>query len=179
MTASIATRFAGKALADFLKFAGGAAAGAAQQAALGYLTKTPEAVDAPGIRGKVAGKLAALPPELTSKVVGAATPLALAGGLAGAGALLSSRQQSGYSLPVQAQAQMPVQRQSPFATQQFVPGVSPLTNEQMGEALLDQQRFQHQLELISARQTTSAGAGSLPGSLGVQDIMGMAQKIYG
>jgi hypothetical protein len=179
MTASLATRFAGKALADFLKVAGGAAAGAAQQAALGYLLKTPEAADAPGARGRLAAGLASLPPEATSKLVGAAAPVAIAGGLIGAGALLSSRQQSGYSLPVQAQAQLPVQRQSPFATQQFVPGNSPLTNEQMGEALLDQQRFQHQLELISARQATAAGSGGLLGGAGIQDIMGMAQKIYG
>lgn len=174
MAASFATRFAGKALGDFLKVAAGATAGAAQQAALNYLLKTPEAVDAPGIRGRIATSLSALPPETTSKVVGAATPIAIAGGLAGIGALSQMRQQSNYSLPVQSTARTPA-----FATQQYVPGISPITNEQMGEALLDQQRFQHQLELIQARQTTSAGAGTLHGGAGVSDIIGLAQKIYG
>lgn len=177
MAAGVATRLAGKALGDFLKIAGGAAAGAAQQSALNYLLKTPNAVDAPGVRGKIASAMAGLPPETTSKLVGAATPLALAGGLAGAGALLSARQQSGYSLPVQPTA-VPA-RQPAFATQQYIPGVSPLTNEQMGEALLDQQRFQHQMELIQARQVASPGMASLGGMTNIQDILGTAQKIYG
>lgn len=174
MVAPIASRFAGRALGDFLKVAAGATAGAAQQAALNYLLKAPEAVDAPGVLGKVASSLGSLPPGATSKLVGAATPLALAGGIAGMGALLSARQQSNYSLPVQA-----APRQAAFATQQYTPGVSPITNEQMGEALLDQQRFQHQLELIQARQMTSSGAGTLHGGSGMSDVLGLAQKIYG
>ena len=177
MAAGMATRIAGKALGDFLKIAGGAAAGAAQQSALNYLLKTPNAVDAPGVRGKIASAMAGLPPETTSKLVGAATPLALAGGLAGAGALLSTRQQSGYSLPVQPTTVQA--RQPAFATQQYIPGVSPLTNEQMGEALLDQQRFQHQMELIQARQVASPGVASFGMGTGIQDILGTAQKIYG
>lgn len=174
MAASFATRFAGRALGDFLKVAAGATAGAAQQAAMNYLLKAPEATDAPGIRGKIASSLSALPPETTSRFVGAATPLALAGGVVGAGALLGARQQSGYSLPVQA-----TPRQAAFATQQYIPGTSPITNEQMGEALLDQQRFQHQLELIQARQTASTGAGTLHGGADMSNIIGLAQKIYG
>lgn len=174
MAASIASRFAGKALGDFLKVAAGATAGVAQQAAINYLLKTPEAVDAPGLRGKVASIASALPPETTSKVVGAVAPLALAGGLAAAGALMSSKQQSGYSLPVQTTYRPPA-----FATQQYIPGGSPLTNEQMGEAILDQQRFQHQLELIQARQSASTGMGTLQSGSGMSDIIGLAQKIYG
>ena len=172
--ASIAGRLAGKALGDFLKVAAGATAGVAQQAALNYLLKTPETVDAPGIRGKVASSLSALPPELTAKAVGAVAPIALAGGIAGVGAVAQLRQQNNYSLPVQQVTRMPA-----FATQQYIPGVSPITNEQMGEAILDQQRFQHQLELIQARQVTSAGAGTLHSGSSTADIIGLAQKIYG
>lgn len=174
MAASMATRFAGRALGDFLKVAAGATAGATQQAALNYLLKTPESVDAPGIRGKVASSLSSLPPETTSKLVGAAAPLALAGGLIGTSALLQSKQQSGYSLPVQQTYRPPA-----FTTQQYIPGVSPLTNEQMGEALLDQQRFQHQLELIQARQTAAPGMQGFGGATDMSNIMGLAQKIYG
>jgi hypothetical protein len=72
-----------------------------------------------------------------------------------------------------------VSRPSAFTTQQYIPGTSPLTNEQMGEALLDQQRYQHQLELIQARHQTSAGAGTLHSSGNMGDIIGLAQKIYG
>lgn len=172
--ASIAGRFAGKALGDFLKVAAGATAGVAQQAALNYLLKTPEAVDAPGIRGKVASSLSSLPPELTAKAVGAAAPIALAGGIAGVSALSQLRQQNNYSLPVQQVTRMPA-----FATQQYTPGISPITNEQMGEAMLDQQRFQHQLQLIQARNLASSGAGGLSGGGNMQDILGIAQKIYG
>jgi len=104
--------------------------------------------------GASAPSWAGLPPETTSKLVGAATPLALAGGLAGAGALLSARQQSGYSLPVQPTTVQA--RQPAFATQQYIPGVSPLTNEQAGALYLEQVRMQNQMQLIQARQMASS-----------------------
>ena len=84
---------------------------------------------------------------------------------------------SAYSLPVQPSAV--AQRQATFATQQYTPGTSPMTNLQMGEALLDQQRFQHQLQLIQARQAATGGAGGLATSSGINDIMALANRIYG
>jgi len=177
MTTSIAGRFAGKALGDFLKVASGVAAGAAQEAVLNRLLQSPEQVDAPGIRGKLASGMASLPPESTARLLGAATPVAASAALIGAGALLSTRQQSNYSLPVQ--TAMRPQRPPAFTTQPYMPGTSPLTNEQMGEALLDQQRYQHQLDLIQARQSASVGMGSLSANGNVNDIIGLAQKIYG
>jgi len=47
------------------------------------------------------------------------------------------------------------QRIPPFATSQYMPGRLPLTNEQAGEMLLNQQRFQQQMQLIQARQSAS------------------------
>lgn len=171
-----ATRFAGKALGDFLKVGASALSGAAEKAALGYLQNQQ------GVGGLI-GKIAAHP-ETAAKIAGAAAPVAAAGAtVAGAGLISSMMQPSGgvysgsaYSLPVQPSAA--VQRQSSFATQQYMPGISPLTNLQMGEALLDQQRFQHQLQLIQARQSAATTGGLDMGS-GVNDIMALANKIYG
>jgi hypothetical protein len=50
-----------------------------------------------------------------------------------------------------------------YANQQYIPGVSALTNAQAGEAVLEQQKFQHQLQLIQAREAASQGGGSLAG----------------
>lgn len=171
-----AARFAGKALGDFLKIGAGALSGAAEKAALGYLQRQQ------GVGGLI-GKVAAYP-ETAAKIAGAAAPVAAAGAtVAGAGLISSMMKPSGgiysgsaYSLPVQPSAA--AQRQVTFATQQYMPGVSPLTNLQMGEALLDQQRFQHQLQLIQARQSASAGGG-LNTSSGISDIMALANRIYG
>jgi hypothetical protein len=57
-----------------------------------------------------------------------------------------------------------------------------MTNLQAGEAMLEQQRFQHQLELIRARQAASNTAGSSLGQGGGVDISGvinLAKGIYG
>jgi hypothetical protein len=48
-----------------------------------------------------------------------------------------------------------------YANQQYIPGVSALTNAQAGEAVLEQQKFQHQLQLIQAREAASQNVGSL------------------
>ena len=173
-----ATRFAGKALNDFLKVGASALSGAAQKATLNYLQGQQ------GVGGLV-GKLAAHP-ETVAKLAGAAAPVAAAGATVGGASLISSMMQpsggiysgSAYSLPVQPSAA--AQRQAAFATQQYIPGVSPMTNVQMGEALLDQQRFQHQLQLIQARQAATSGAGGLVNSSGgINDIMALANRIYG
>lgn len=174
---AVATRFAGKALGDFLKVGAAKVASSAEKAALGYLTSQQGA-------GGLIGKLAAHP-ETVSKLAGAAAPAAVAGGVAAGAGLISNLMQSPiysyskapYSLPVQPSAA--AYRQQSFANQQYMPGTPPLTNVQMGEALLDQQRFQHQLQLIQARQATSSGAGSLNPSGGISDIMALANRIYG
>lgn len=172
-----ATRLAGKALGDFLKVGAGALSGAAQRATFDYLKGQ---AGAGGLIGKVAAH-----PETVSKLAGAAAPIAAAGATAAGAGLISSMMQppggiyanSAYSLPVQPSAA--AQRQAAFSSQQYMPGVAPLTNLQMGEALLDQQRFQHQLQLIQARQAASGGAGGLNPSGGVNDIMALASRIYG
>jgi hypothetical protein len=170
MTASVAGRFAGKALADFLKTASSAMSGAVT----GTVAKKLSNLENPsGLLG-----VAAKYPETTAKLIGAASgPLAIGGAAAGVGALVNYLQQSRHSLPVQTSSA--TMRPPAFTTQPYVPGTSPLTNEQMGEALLDQQRYQHQLELIQARHQASAGAGTLHSSGNMGDIIGLAQKIYG
>ena len=56
-----------------------------------------------------------------------------------------------------------------------------MTNLQAGEAMLEQQRFQHQLELIRARQAASNTAGSSLGQRGVDisSVINSAKGIYG
>lgn len=170
MTASVAGRFAGKALSDFLKTASSAMTGAVTGAVAKNLSNLENTSGLLGVAAKY--------PETTAKLIGAASgPLAIGGATAGVGALVNYLQQSRHSLPVQASTG--VSRPSAFTTQQYIPGTSPLTNEQMGEALLDQQRYQHQLELIQARHQASAGAGTLHASGNMSDIIGLAQKIYG
>lgn len=155
MAASFASRMAGKALTDFLKSAYGAVGSAAKKKTLSFLSGID---DASGLIG-----LAARHPETAANIVGAATPLALSGGIAGAGMLMKKMQQpstvyaqSGYSLPVQKMG-TPVS----FANQQYVGGVSPMTNQAAAEAMLEQQKFQHQLQLIEARQAAATRQGSL------------------
>lgn len=169
MTASAVGRFAGKTLADFLKVASSTLSQGVEQAVLNKIGQTADVVDAPGLAGIIARN-----PERIAKVAGLAAPMAVA---AGTYALSNAVQQNQYSLPVQ-QNQRPVRLPS-FATQQYMPGASPLTNDQMGEALLNQQRYQHQLDLIRARQSASEGMGSLSVSGNISDIMGLAQRIYG
>lgn len=170
MAASVASRFAGKALLDFLKTASSTVSGSVAKS---VASKLGSLEGATGLIG-----LAAKYPETTGKLIGsAAGPLTIGGASAGVGALANYLQQSRHSLPVQ--ASIGVSRPSAFTTQQYIPGTSPLTNEQMGEALLDQQRYQHQLELIQARHQASAGAGTLHASGNMGDIIGLAQKIYG
>lgn len=170
MAASVAGRFAGKALQDFLKTAGVAMSGAVTSAVASKLGSLQNPTGLLGVAAKY--------PETTAKLAGAAAgPLAVAGTAAGASALINYLQQNRYSLPVQTNPQ--ASRTPAFTTQPYIPGTSPLTNEQMGEALLDQQRYQHQLDLIQARHQASIGAGSLSSGSSMGDIIGLAQKIYG
>lgn len=170
MAASVAGRFAGKALLDFLKTASSTVSGTVAKS---VANKLGSLEDATGLIG-----LAAKYPETTGKLIGSASgPLAVGGAAAGVGALINYLQQNRYSLPVQASTG--ATRPPAFTTQQYIPGTSPLTNEQMGEALLDQQRYQHQLDLIRARQNASSGAGGLSAGSDVSDIIGLARQIYG
>lgn len=166
MVASVTSRLAGKALGDFLKSATGALSGAAQTAAANYLMGQRGA-------GGLAGKLAEYP-ETVSKVAGAAAPLAAAGTVMAGQKLLFGTP----SEPKQDSVSAREYRPPAYASSAYVPGRLPLTNEQAGEMLLDQQRFQHQMQLIQARQAAASGEGALYGG-GIDQILGLAQRIYG
>jgi hypothetical protein len=168
MAASVVSRLAGKALGDFLKSATTAISGAAAAKTADYLMGQRGA-------GGLIGKLAEYP-ETVSKVAGAAAPLAAAGTvLAGQrllfGAPADNRQAS--------TATVREYRPPAYASSAYVPGRLPLTNEQAGEMLLDQQRFQHQMQLIQARQNASLGVGTLRDTSGIDSIMNLANRIYG
>jgi hypothetical protein len=161
-------RLAGKVLGDFFKTGAGMLSSAAEKGSLGYLQNivnaAGEAHDAPGLLGGVAQLTSRIDPAAAAKLVGAAAPVAATaavGGLVGALNQPPSRQmyaQSQYQLPMKSMG-TPVA----YANQQYIPGVSALTNAQAGEAVLEQQKFQHQLQLIQAREAASQGGGSLSG----------------
>ena len=217
---TLQSRFAGKALTDFLKTISSTVSGVVSDAVVNKL-KPSIASDVPGakaqssqyargmqqllglpsVEAKETGEtikdatgifgFAAKHPEMIGKLTGAvAGPLTIAGGVAGiaagssalgnifnpAGGVYSG---SDYSLPVQQQAAMG--RAPSFAGQRYMTGSSPFTNEQMGESLLEQQKFQHQLQLIQSRNSAHNYGGSLsPGVLsgggGVGDIMNQMQQ---
>ena len=159
MAAGAATRLAGKALGDFLKFASGYAAEKAADAALRSFQGQEDYADAPGLRGRIAAD-----PEKYAKRVGRLAPIALTGGLAagaaGASALMPSsegRAQSAYSLPVQQQ-----DRVLAYETQ----------------SALEQQKFQHQLALIQARQTASTDQMQMGMTTNMVDPMFIANQMF-
>jgi hypothetical protein len=171
MAAGIGARFAGKALNDFLKVAMGAVGSAAQQKTLGYLAGKADYADAPGLLGKLAAN-----PERVASLVGAAAPLAAAGGIAGAG-LLGQRMLQG---PPNGYGQQMMSARHPLYSQQpFVPGTLPLTNAQASEAMLEQMKLQHQLQVIQARQTAGQSQGMSYPDANIDGILGIASKIYG
>jgi hypothetical protein len=100
-------------------------------------------------------------------VAGGATTLGLGLGTIGASNLL-------------AQAVTPPTRPTAFSTQQYVPGRSPLTNEMAAQAILDQQRFMHQQQLIEARNAAASGSGSLQmgGRATNFDMMKLANQVF-
>lgn len=176
--ADIGSRLAGKALLDFAKASLGAVGSAAEQQTLNYLQRKA------GEKGLIG--LASSYPETTAKLVGAAAPAAAIGGVIAANELRklvmqnpgANYTQSSYSLPVQ--PTVAVQKQPIFPHQQYAPGSSPLTNEQAGEALLAQQKFQHDLELIKARQVASSPQVPYMAAYGggTPDLGNALQKIY-
>lgn len=122
----------------------------------------------------VVGKVAmGLPLSMDTIQAGARVLPAVAGGATtlglGAGGVIASN--------ILANAVTNPVRPTAFSTQQYTPGRSPLTNEMAAEAILDQQRFMHQMQLIEARNAASAGSGSLQsGMTNNFDMMKLANQ---
>lgn len=177
MAMGVGTRLAGKALGDFLKVATTTLASGVESKVLGKLAESANYADAPGLAGIVARH-----PETVAKLAGAAAPAAVLGGTAAGVGLLSSVLSGGDNTYAQSQYSLPLRNQGSavsFANQQYMPGLSPMTNQSMAESLLEQQRFQHQLQLINARQSAqqSVGIGGRTTGSGL-DIMGLSQQIF-
>lgn len=174
MTTPSMTRLAGQALGSFLKVAGGTVSQAVEKGVLNKLAGAQNFVDAPGLAGIVARN-----PEAIAKLAGAAAPVAAFGGTALAGNLAGKLMQPSSNVYAQSEYSLPVTKQGTpiaYANQQYIPGASPITNAQAGEAMLEQQKFQHQLELIQARQAASAGSGSLYQGGNLQGYMEASQR---
>ena len=165
MITGVASRMAGKALMDFFKATSGAVGEAAKQKTLTTLAGMQNPT---GLLAMMAAN-----PETTANLVGAATPLALTGGLAAAGYLGSKLASGGGG-----KSQDGGSQRVSFANQQYMPGASPMTNQAVASSLLAEQRFQQQLQLLQARQNALGGQGSLQRSSGLEGIMDIASKIY-
>lgn len=180
MITGTATRLAGKALGDFLKVATAATSTAVEKKVLERLAgKAVESVDAPGMLGAIARH-----PETIAKLAGAAAPIAAAGGIAAGAGLINKMLESPQNVYAQSQYALPLRSQGTpvaFANQQYVTGVSPMTNQAVAEAMLEQQKFQHQLQLIGARQSAQQGVG-ITGRMGSGgsglDIIGLSQQMF-
>jgi len=172
-----ATRLAGKALGEFLKVAGSAISSGVERKVLSGLAGAAEYADAPGLRGIIARH-----PGTIAKVAGAAAPAVVAGGAAAGAIGLNQMMAPRESVYAQSQYSLPVQRQGTpvaYSNQQYMPGMSPMTNQTAADALLEQQKFQHQLRLIEARQAAQQGVGigGRTGGGGL-DIMGLSQQVF-
>ena len=175
MITGTATRLAGKALGDFLKVATSATSSAVENKVLNKLAGV--AADKPGLLGVIAQH-----PETVAKLAGAAAPIAAAGTVAAGAGLISKAFESPQNVYAQSQYALPLRSQGTpvaFANQQYMPGMSPMTNQTVAEAMLEQQKFQHQLQLINARQAAQQGVGiggrTTGGGL---DIMGLSQQAF-
>lgn len=179
MAAGTATRLAGKALGDFFKVVGPLASSAVEQKVLGKLlgAGARESTDAPGLMGVVARN-----PEAIARVAGSLTPVAAAGTVAGGAALANQLLQSPVNTYAQSQYSLPVQKIGTpvaYANQRYIPGMPPMTNQAVSESILEQQKFEHQLQLIQARHAAQQGTGSLPGSSGAGlDIMRLSNQVF-
>lgn len=177
MTIGPSTRLAGKALGDFLKVATTALASGVEKNILGRLSESANFTDAPGLVGIVARH-----PETIAKLAGAAAPAAVLGGTAAGVSMLSPVLSGGENVYAQSQYSLPLQRQGTpvaFANQQYMSGVSPMTNQAMAESLLEQQKFQHQLQLIESRQAAQQGVGIGGRTSGAGlDIIGLSQQAF-
>lgn len=178
MITGTATRLAGKALGDFLKLATTTTSAAVEKKVLERLAgKAAESVDAPGLFGAIARH-----PETVAKLAGAAAPIVAAGGVAAGAGLIGRVFEDPENVYSQSQYSLPVKRQGTpisFGNQQYSPGISPMTNQAVADAMLEQQKFQHQLELINARQSAQqdVGIAGRTGGGGL-DIMGLSKQIF-
>lgn len=176
MITGTATRLAGKALGDFLKVATSATSAAVEKQVLNKLAGV--STETPGLLGAIARH-----PETAAKLAGAAAPIAAAGTVAAGAGLIAKALESPQNVYAQSQYSLPLQRRGTpvaFANQQYMPGMSPMTNQTVAEAMLEQQKFQHQLQLIDARQAAQQGvgiAGRTTGGGGL-DIMGLSQQAF-
>lgn len=128
--------------------------------------------------GKIVTKLG---PENIAKVAGAAAPIAALGGIVAGAAGINRLMATPENVYAQSQYSLPLQRQGTpvaFANQQYVSGMSPMTNQTAADALLEQQKFQHQLRLIEARQAAQQGVGIGGRTGGSLDIMGLSQQVF-
>lgn len=129
--------------------------------------------------GKIVTKLG---PENIAKVAGAVTPVAALGGIAAGAGLIGKIFQDPENIYSQSQYTLPMRKAGTavsYANQQYVPGDSPLTNQTAAEAMLEQQKFQHQLQLIEARQSAQQSVGiSGRTTGGGLDIMGLSQQVF-
>jgi hypothetical protein len=75
--------------------------------------------------------------------------------------------------------QMMSARHPLYSQQPFVPGTLPLTNAQASEAMLEQMKLQHQLQVIQARQSAGQSQGMSYPDANIDGILGIASKIYG
>jgi hypothetical protein len=66
-----------------------------------------------------------------------------------------------------------------FTATLHVPGTLPLTNAQASEAMLEQMKLQHQLQVIQARQAAGQSQGMAYPNTNIDGILGIASKIYG
>lgn len=177
MAAGVASRMAGKALTDFFKVLGPLASSAVEQKVLGKLSGVSEFADAPGLMGVVARN-----PEAIAKTAGALTPVAAAGATAGGAALVNKLLEAPSGVYSQSQYSLPVQRTGTpvsYANQRYTPGLSPMTNQTVAESMLEQQKFEHQLQLIQARQTAQQSSGSMANIPGAGlDVMRLSNQIF-
>lgn len=171
-----ATRLAGKALGEFLKVAGSAISSGVERKVLSGLSGANLPADATGLMGVVARH-----PETIAKLAGAAAPAVVGGGIAAGAAGINRLMATPENVYAQSQYSLPVQRQGTpvaYSNQQYMPGVSPMTNQTAADALLEQQKFQHQLRLIEARQAAQQGVGIGGRTGGGLDIMGLSQQVF-
>jgi len=185
MTITSNVRVAGKVLGDFLSLAGKdlfgnvKTIGSAVEQGLSKLpivqkiaSGTPEyaarAITSNPILNRAS---AAIPLPVSTWQTGASIFPQFAGGLTTIGGTLA-----GYKALSELSKKVDdrLTKAIPFSTQQYIPGILPMTNEQMGDALLNQQRYMQQMQLIQARQM----AGQPQSQTIPTDLMSALSKTY-
>ena len=128
--------------------------------------------------GKFVNKVGA---KNIANLVGAVAPVATVGGtILGAGIVQQVLGGGGGKEQLRIAGEgLPGQRQPLYSQQPFVPGTLPLTNAQASEAMLEQMKLQHQLQVIQARQAAGQSQGMAYPNTDIDGILGIASKIYG